>query len=366
VKESVSEADYKTMTDAEIALAVHDYLALHMRYHHAGASNPASYPDAYNIYGAVVNGSAVCQGYALAYQELLHANDITAGIVTSDQANHAWNVVETEGGFYHVDVTFDDPTILSPDEDKDISGFVRHDFFMLTDAQIIAEDEKHDRSDMLYDSAIETALTAHPDSALWQDAYTMFYCGDGQWLRLKDYTRMGGVIANLTPTTAGADICSLADTKGEEIYAYNTFPLYGLMARLDDTLYYNAFPYGAKSGEIRALDISTFEEETVLTLPEGHIAEEPEEKDGKIYYLDIWYESGEAKYERKELELGGGETPELPADLTGDGVMDLLDAIALAKHLAGLSSISNSTLTAAGFVPDGIDVGDVVSILAGA
>lgn len=369
VADSVPEADYQTMSETEIALALHDYLALHVRYSYKAVADPTADPDAYNAYGAVVNGSAVCQGYTLAYSELLACNNIVSTAVTSENAAHAWNAVMLENGTYHVDVTFDDPGCSwSPDGDDDVSGFARHDYFMLTDAGIIAEDTKNDRSDMVFSLALgEAASVSHPDRALWQDAYTMFYIGNGLWLRHKNMTYFDGVIEGLSPSATGLDLCSLADTKGQELYPNNSFPLYGFMARLDDTLYLNAFAGGAKSGEIVALDIGTFEETSVLTLQEGHIAEELEEKDGDIYYLDLWYDSaeGKVKYERKKLEILSEEPPVTAEDLTGDGVMDVLDAIALAKHLAGLSSITNDVLTAAGFVPAEVSVGDAVTICAG-
>ena len=75
--------------------------------------------------------------------------------------------------------------------------------------------------------------------------------------------------------------------------------------------------------------------------------------------------AGEVKYEYKKLVTDTEEPPVSVADLTGDGVMDVLDAIALAKHLTGLSSISHDVLTAAGFVPAEVSAGDAVSICAG-
>ncbi len=370
VEESVSEEDYSSMTDTEIALAVHDYLALHVRYSYKAVQNRENDPDAFNIYGAVVNGSAVCQGYSLAYSELLYYNNIYSAIVTSKNANHAWNVVALENGSYHVDVTFDDPGCKwSSDGDNDISGFARHDFFMLTDEELLEADASNDRSDMACEiTEADRADSSHPDSALWKGALTMFYFGGGRWLRLKDYAFLGTTTANQPASCTGADFCSLNDPEGTEIYSCNTALYRGLMARLGNTLYFNAFPVGAASGEIHALDISTYEEKTVLTLPEGHIADELEEKDGEIYYLDLWYDSSEEneedrlKYEYKKLELSGEEPPEPPADLTGDGVMDVLDAIALSKHLAGLSSIDDDVLIAAGFTPAAVSVRDAVSV----
>lgn len=73
--------------------------------------------------------------------------------------------------------------------------------------------------------------------------------------------------------------------------------------------------------------------------------------------------SSAAHAQTLSLEAGGeAETP-VPGDLTGDGKADRMDAIALAKHIAGLCSFSADALTAAGFVPAEVSVGDVIGIL---
>lgn len=97
------------MDDVEKALALHDYLAVHCGYNWAvAAGNPEEAPDTvYSAYGALVEGDAVCQGYALAYRLLLEEAGIPSAMLTS--ANHMWNLVQLGGDWYHVDVTWDDP-----------------------------------------------------------------------------------------------------------------------------------------------------------------------------------------------------------------------------------------------------------------
>jgi hypothetical protein len=61
---------------------------------------------------------------------------IPCRIVTSEGMNHGWNLVQLDGQWYHVDVTWDDPT-------PDSYGQVLHDFFLLTDEEVAAGDEPH-------------------------------------------------------------------------------------------------------------------------------------------------------------------------------------------------------------------------------
>ncbi len=68
-------------------------------------------PNAHNLYGALVDGQAVCEGYALAYQYLLLRAGIPAMYVTgySSGEAHAWNAMELDGNWYYADPTWDDP-----------------------------------------------------------------------------------------------------------------------------------------------------------------------------------------------------------------------------------------------------------------
>ncbi len=67
-------------------------------------------PNAHNIYGALVDGEAVCEGYALAYQYLLMRAGIPAMYVTGySREDHAWNAMQLDGQWYYADATWDDP-----------------------------------------------------------------------------------------------------------------------------------------------------------------------------------------------------------------------------------------------------------------
>lgn len=54
---------------------------------------------------------------------------ISCLVVSSDPISHAWNLIEIGGQYYHVDVTWDDPT-------WDVIGRVTHNNFLLSDTGI--------------------------------------------------------------------------------------------------------------------------------------------------------------------------------------------------------------------------------------
>lgn len=73
-------------------------------------------PNDQNSYGALVEGKAVCNGYARAYQHLMNKVGIPTWYVKGTSNNpstglpigHAWNLVEIDGQWYYTDVTWDD------------------------------------------------------------------------------------------------------------------------------------------------------------------------------------------------------------------------------------------------------------------
>ena len=120
------ELSLRELTDIEAIIAVHDYLVLNTAYDNATAASGSGGPSHY-AEGTLLNGLAVCSGYASVFQMLMMLADIPCEYVWNDV--HAWNLVQIDNEWYHIDVTWDDP---SPDR----PGFVIYTHFMLTDDEI--------------------------------------------------------------------------------------------------------------------------------------------------------------------------------------------------------------------------------------
>ncbi len=114
------------LTDVERALLLHDRLALITEY--SFSSDDGNYVP-HTAYGALVKGSAVCQGYAMAYIYLLERVGIEVYYCSSDKLNHGWNIVYIDGEPYHVDVTWDDLR-WNDKSDNAFSGRVEHNNFL--------------------------------------------------------------------------------------------------------------------------------------------------------------------------------------------------------------------------------------------
>ena len=139
------------MSNYEIAKALHDYLATHNEYDmrlYSGNLPALSRTS----YGALVNRTSVCSGYALAYQHLMEDAGIPCEYVTgmTTRGSHAWNIVQIDGEWYHVDVTWDDPT---PDRE----GYVRYKYFLKSDKAMsrdhVSWEASHTCTSTKYDNA---------------------------------------------------------------------------------------------------------------------------------------------------------------------------------------------------------------------
>lgn len=106
---------------------IHDYLAGTVAYKDVEA------PYSHEAPGALLFHIGVCEGIAKAFKYLadrLGISSIVAfGDATSQGRNepHAWNLVQVDGKFYHLDTTFD--ITLS-------AGHIRYDYFNLSDTDI--------------------------------------------------------------------------------------------------------------------------------------------------------------------------------------------------------------------------------------
>ena len=93
---------------------VHDYLVDNIEY-----DTSLSKDNIYDVYGALVNRVAVCEGYARSFKYILDEMGISSVLVIGTGTNsrgeterHAWNYVEIDGNWYAVDCTWDDPVVI--------------------------------------------------------------------------------------------------------------------------------------------------------------------------------------------------------------------------------------------------------------
>ena len=84
----------------------------------------------------MIEGRAVCAGYAKSMQYLLNRMNIETFYVSGDvfdEGSHAWNIVEIDGDYYHVDATYGDP--VTEDEHQEL----KYDYLCITSEEILRD-----------------------------------------------------------------------------------------------------------------------------------------------------------------------------------------------------------------------------------
>lgn len=199
-------------TDLEKVLFIHDYLATHYEYDYTFRN--------YDAYSFLRDGKGVCQAYMLVFSDLMRELDVPVSYVSSNCINHTWNMVELDGTWYHVDVTWDDPAIGG----ADVMGATEHSNFLLSDAACealrrdyaqknglaYAEDWVRGEDVTCPDKTYETGPIADADSPLvylsedesWyylstgrEDTGLYRWAGEGESVRVGDYSAyyVGGI-----------------------------------------------------------------------------------------------------------------------------------------------------------------------------
>ncbi len=100
-------------TDYEIEKYINDYLVENCEYNDDAAdaaANGESIGNEHNAYGALVEKTAVCDGFSEAFQLLCNKCGIECVMIMGigDEVSHAWNAVRLDGNWTYVDVTWNE------------------------------------------------------------------------------------------------------------------------------------------------------------------------------------------------------------------------------------------------------------------
>ena len=177
----VEQANALCQTDLEKAFYVHDWLVQNIAYDQEHLSENLT--DDHNLRNALLEGTAVCDGYAKTYALTLHRLGIPCVLVTSHDINHAWNMVQLDGNWYQVDCTWDDPVYGS-----DQLGLCRHENLLCTTEAINANHKDDGDDAVAFDlvnlgtqNIVNLATDDTYENAWWENKTgAIFPCG-GDW-----------------------------------------------------------------------------------------------------------------------------------------------------------------------------------------
>ena len=159
------------MTELEKAKALHDYVLVRCQYAY-GSSSALRHTS----YGALVDGSAACDGYASLYWDLCTRAGLNCIRVNSIPMMHGWNMVQVDGEWYHADLTWDD------------TGGYEVEYFLKSDEYFLEHGhhgwyEAHDCSSTKYDKGGPWGQYTEPLSPHPYDFFDVLY---SDWFASED------------------------------------------------------------------------------------------------------------------------------------------------------------------------------------
>lgn len=369
----ISTIDADAMSDIEIALAVHEYFTVHFTYDYT-----YSIFDAYSI---IVNKTGVCQAYALAYRYVLNKMGLECEVVTSDEINHAWNVVKIGDTYYYVDTTWDDCYLTM--------GKSSHNNFMQDETGIVN----------LGHTGMKQTYTADDNSYdyfFWTNIKNGMVYYDGLWYFIDDannYLKTYNFETNKINTLFKADTFIDSSTLYSNVAEYNGIFYYNN----DDTIY----EFDSDGGDIRTVfELSDDEDSKIygIAVYKGQLVytlKEAPQDDDELYYLsfedlapitsdftettmaettsagNLSDESSETTSET-DIETTNTETEETSSDesfmygdVNGDMTISISDVIILTRFLYGSIELNEEEAKSADIVTDNrLNIFDLAAIKA--
>ena len=177
----VDQANTLCQTDLEKVFYVHEWLVQNIAYDREHLSDDVQ--DDHNLRGALLEGTAVCDGYAKTYALTLRKLGITGVLVTSKDIGHAWNMVELDGNWYQVDCTWDDPV-----DSSDQLGYCMHKHLLCTTEEMNTNHNDDGDDSVAFDlenlgtqNIVNLATDDTYENTWWKDKKSaIFPCG-GDW-----------------------------------------------------------------------------------------------------------------------------------------------------------------------------------------
>ncbi len=122
-----------------------------------------------NLYGALYDGKALCEGYSKAFSYLCSVAGIENMIVTgkTGKTDHMWNMVKLDGNWYHVDVTWDHPPAIITEAYPDA---VLYTYFLVSDTGL-SDERTVDRSLQEVPKATSSVMNYFYHDGLYADSY---------------------------------------------------------------------------------------------------------------------------------------------------------------------------------------------------
>lgn len=124
---------------------IHDYIINNSKYDSNKADGKVSEYSSDTAYGPLFEGYAICNGYSDLMGIFLDKLNIQSIKISSE--NHVWNLLNINGEWLHLDLTWDDPIIKADDEIKET---VDYSYFLVNTKELHELDDQHYFNNEIY------------------------------------------------------------------------------------------------------------------------------------------------------------------------------------------------------------------------
>ena len=186
VDDLLEELDLEGESDYQKIRTIYDYLCENVTYDNENLNNQ-NHTLKFTAYAALIDGTAVCQGYASLFYRLALTLGVDARLIAGDAGGpHAWNIARLNDLYYNLDSTWD-------------AGVSEYRYFLVSDAHFTDHHRYMDyateafyaqypMSETDYDPGSDPSHThsytaAVTDPTCTEDGYTTYSCSCGDTYR---------------------------------------------------------------------------------------------------------------------------------------------------------------------------------------
>ena len=205
----LASLDLTGRADYDKVQAIYDYICTHVSYDNVRLRDD-NYKLKYTAYDALINGTAVCQGYAVSLYRLCLEAGVDARIVTSASMGHAWNIVRAGSRYYYLDATWDEKNASSGYKyflkgsknwqgehtlgDEFIDGVKGFDAYNVSEDDFVRPDAIINSVSLVLDGMIRIKyyFTFSDSMKSMEGCYAAFYHGDEEISRTTELSKTDG------------------------------------------------------------------------------------------------------------------------------------------------------------------------------
>lgn len=171
----------------------------------------------YYAHDALFDKIVVCQGYAEAFQLFMNELGVPCKMITGTAnsgdkiQSHAWNAVQLNGGWYYVDVTWDDPLMNGHSNYPDGSNR-SYEYYLVTESMIGAD--HFPGEGVVLPTPAGTDLSYHNDAVAKRNSEVMA-------VKVQEYTSQGYKTATVGSASQINNAVNIIDNYGKYAFVFN-------------------------------------------------------------------------------------------------------------------------------------------------